>query len=33
MDNLKISIELEIGWFGDRSDIARMHEKGALIYQ
>ncbi|ACM10160.1 conserved hypothetical protein (plasmid) [Borreliella burgdorferi 29805] len=29
MGNLKISIELEIGWFGGRADIARMHEKGS----
>ncbi|WP_210377319.1 hypothetical protein [Borreliella garinii] len=28
MDDLKISIQLEIGWFGGRSNIARMHEKG-----
>ncbi len=28
MDELKISIQLEIGWFGGRSNIARMHEKG-----
>ncbi len=29
MDDLKISIQLEIGWFGGRSNIARMHEKGS----
>ncbi len=29
MDELKISIQLEIGWFGGRSNIARMHEKGS----
>uniref|UniRef100_UPI003B222F26 hypothetical protein n=1 Tax=Borreliella californiensis TaxID=373543 RepID=UPI003B222F26 len=29
MDNLEFTIELEIGWFGDRSNIAKMHEKGS----
>ncbi|XOU12950.1 hypothetical protein QIA01_05270 (plasmid) [Borreliella americana] len=29
MDNLEFKIELEIGWFGGRADIARMHEKGS----
>ncbi|WP_418905657.1 hypothetical protein [Borreliella japonica] len=28
MDGLDFTIELEIGWFGGRSNIARMHEKG-----
>ncbi|WP_418456619.1 hypothetical protein [Borreliella lusitaniae] len=28
MDNLEFKIELEIGWFGGRFNIARMHEKG-----
>lgn len=29
MDNLEFTIELEIGWFGGRSNIAKMHEKGS----
>ncbi|WP_418905235.1 hypothetical protein QIA19_05285 (plasmid) [Borreliella finlandensis] len=29
MDELEFKIELEIGWFGGRSNIARMHEKGS----
>ncbi|WP_418457494.1 hypothetical protein [Borreliella andersonii] len=29
MDKLKFKIELEIGWFGGRSNIARMYEKGS----
>ncbi|ACN93286.1 conserved hypothetical protein (plasmid) [Borreliella finlandensis] len=29
MDKLEFTIELEIGWFGGRSNIARMHEKGS----
>ncbi|MCD2332820.1 hypothetical protein [Borreliella americana] len=29
MDNLKINIELEIGWFGSRAKVARMHEEGS----
>ncbi|WP_424632770.1 hypothetical protein [Borreliella lusitaniae] len=28
MDNLEFKIELEIGWFGGRFNIAKMHEKG-----
>ncbi len=30
MDIEKFTIELEIGWFGGRSNIARMHEKGSV---
>ncbi|WP_031478543.1 MULTISPECIES: hypothetical protein [Borreliella] len=29
MDIEEFTIELEIGWFGGRSNIARMHEKGS----
>ncbi|WP_417861779.1 hypothetical protein QIA00_05455 (plasmid) [Borreliella americana] len=29
MDKLKFKMELEIGWFGGRADIARIHEKGS----
>ncbi|WP_417861684.1 hypothetical protein [Borreliella andersonii] len=29
MDKLEFKIELEIGWFGGRADIARIHEKGS----
>ncbi|WP_418909594.1 hypothetical protein QIA23_05140 (plasmid) [Borreliella lanei] len=33
MDKLEFKIELEIGWFGGRSNIARMHEKGSSNLQ
>ncbi|MCD2332751.1 hypothetical protein [Borreliella americana] len=29
MDNLEFKIELEIGWFGGRANIAKMHEEGS----
>ncbi|ACN93579.1 conserved hypothetical protein (plasmid) [Borreliella finlandensis] len=29
MDKLEFKIELEIGWFGVRAGIAKMHEKGS----
>ncbi|APS99074.1 hypothetical protein Bmayo_05300 (plasmid) [Borreliella mayonii] len=29
MDKLEFKMELEIGWFGGRAGIAKMHEKGS----